>query len=166
MESLIPPAIYTALVTMICHFELPIRGARRSIRNSMVTSRSSRNIFRATLLLLIPWTVGPIDCALTGRNCQPWKGSFDVTKPGLNQFTFDFTYGKPFTFEESLDTGGSVTATSNFGPFGGTMTADYLGPTHISQIAMTDANGNPVTDWTITSGSGLDYSGRYTGTYT
>jgi len=36
MESLIPPVIYSVLVTMICKFELPWEGRqRRSIRKSM-----------------------------------------------------------------------------------------------------------------------------------
>ena len=59
---------------------------------------------------------------------------------------------------QGLSINAEATAVSSARLVSGQLVADYLDPTQISGISITDANGNAVDDWTITSGSGLKYT--------
>lgn len=83
----------------------------------------------------------------------------DITSGGGYQFSYPFTYGYPFMLQQEVLVNETLSVTtSNTIGTNGQITADYFDPTWISQISITDADGNPVNGWTITSGSGLIYS--------
>lgn len=90
----------------------------------------------------------------TGSDCSPTAPDSGSVSCSLS-FSLPITYGVPFELAQEFDA--YVFATP--GPGGATETgsSDFSDTAQITSIAL-DANGSPVTDFSITSASGLDYT--------
>jgi hypothetical protein len=101
----------------------------------------------------------PADNALGDSECSPSSGSTSPSGLGAVTCTLSFsllmTYGEPFELATDLDA--YVFATPGPGGIAEGGTSDFFDTAQITSIAV-DANGNPVTDFSITSASGLDYT--------
>src|SRR5581483_5125796 len=84
----------------------------------------------------------------------------------LTQIPNGYLFSFPIVFGQTFDIAQALTINANLyaaGAFPGTgvsalIGADYFDPVRINQISLTDADGAPVNDWTIYSGSGVDYT--------
>jgi hypothetical protein len=101
----------------------------------------------------------PADNALGDSECLPLTGSTSPSGLGPVKCTLSFslpvTWGQPFELATDLDA--YVFATPGPGEIAEGGSSNFSDTAQITSIAL-DANGNPVTDFTITSASGLDYT--------
>jgi len=90
----------------------------------------------------------------TESGCSPVSPPLGSVSCTLS-FTLLFTWGEPFELATDLDA--YVIATPGPGGMTEVGTSDFIDTAQITSIAL-DANGNPVTNFSITSASGLDYT--------
>jgi hypothetical protein len=88
------------------------------------------------------------------------NGALDLITPDSTKtFTLPITFGAVFTYSQGL--GVEVRNSTSGLPFSGVTAGgeiDFYDPAQISGVAVFDSTGNPVTDWTIDSGSRLTYT--------
>jgi hypothetical protein len=91
----------------------------------------------------------------SGSDCSPTSPSLGTVSCTLPFAPLPFQFGVPFEVVQLLDA--FVLAEPGPGGMAEGGTSNFLDTAQITSIAV-DANGNPVTDFSITSASGLDYT--------